>query len=678
MAATITQATPANAAVTEKRDFRQEVTDRIVAMLEKGVAPWQKPWNPAEASIGIPFNPTTDRAYRGGNAIHLMATAMNRGYGDPRWMTYKQASDRGWQVRRGEKGTQIEFWDVMPNRDAEPGTGNDGQQPDRRDNPETRLVHRVYTVFNATQIDGVPAHQPRQRTPFEVVQCGEKILENSGVVIRHDQAGCAFYNRSLDSIHLPPKEAFKDAAGYYGTALHELAHATGHPSRLNRSTLNESYRFGDVNYAKEELRAELASVFVAAERGIPHNPEQHAAYVGSWIKMLREDKNEIFRAAHDASRASDFLLSLERDRSRADEALGAGPGLDSAASPGAREPAYEQESANLQRDREDLSEEPSSEPVVGQAESDRLVKQVALKTWEAPEPLTPEDLIKAAGHVRAQGGTLIIHNNTYLSVENITKSHDNFTENLNALQGSSKTDHNKQSHALAAGRSFSQLIAALGLPRTAESLDVLKNPQPLTSDPMIRNSFLNGFGEGVRFGRTEQEDIYPGSPESIRSTAEREAFIQVMHRKLEGEFENTKVAAKFEPGSGTVNVEEKQTGAQRRTPIETKSPTTITNNEARTTNDELNVARGIAMHALGDSTRTVEAVVEAGSYRGMVLGETERYLIQRQSAGMAVLHDKNLLDGEPQVGGVFSINYSKGRGAVREFRERAKSNDRSR
>ena len=108
------------------------------------------------------------------------------------------------------------------------------------------------------------------------------------------------------------------------------AHWTGHPSRLDRPTLNASYQFGDTNYAKEELRAELASVFLAAERGIPHKPEQHAAYVGSWIKALRQDKNEIFRAAHDASAATDYLLALERDRSIAEESLAAGPafGLD--------------------------------------------------------------------------------------------------------------------------------------------------------------------------------------------------------------------------------------------------------------------------------------------------------------------------------------------------------------
>jgi antirestriction protein ArdC len=182
------------------------------------------------------------------------------------------------------------------------------------------------------------------------VQSGEKILENTGARVQHDQADRAFYSRSSDSIHLPPKDAFKDAAGYYGTALHELAHWTGHPSRLHRATLNESYRFGDSNYAKEELRAELASVFLAAERGIPHDPAQHAAYVGSWIKTLREDKNEIFRAAHDASAATDYLLSLERDRSIADESIAAGPTIESS---GSRVAVLEEETATLERDRED-------------------------------------------------------------------------------------------------------------------------------------------------------------------------------------------------------------------------------------------------------------------------------------------------------------------------------------
>jgi len=298
----------------EKRDHRREVTDSIIQMLEDGVAPWQKPWE----GSAMPFNPTTERPYRGGNALHLLATGMGREYADPRWMTYKQAADQGWQVRGGEKGTHIEFWEMKErSNEKDAGPDQNGGESPAKENGQ-RLIHRVYTVFNAKQIDGIPEYQPKQRTPFEAVQAGERILANSGARIEHDQRDDAFYNRRNDSIHLPPKDAFKDAPGYYGTALHELAHWTGHPSRLNRATLSESYRFGDLNYAKEELRAELASVFMAAELGVPHDPANHAAYVGSWIKALREDKNEIFRAAHEASIATDFVLSLDREVSRAE------------------------------------------------------------------------------------------------------------------------------------------------------------------------------------------------------------------------------------------------------------------------------------------------------------------------------------------------------------------------
>ncbi len=340
------------------RDFRQEVTDSILRMLENGVAPWQKPWESGATSLGIPMNPTTERSYRGGNAIHLMATALRNGYEDPRWMTYNQASEKGWQVRRGEKGTQIEFWDVKsgpdrPDAAQNRNAGESSAAENGQDKP--RLVHRVYTVFNGQQIERIPPYIPKQHTTFQAVHAGEQILKNSEARIAHDQADRAFYSREEDSIHLPPKNAFKDPAGYYGTALHELAHWTGHPSRLNRSTLNESYRFGNVSYAREELRAELASVFLAAERGIPHNPEQHAAYVGSWIKALQQDKNEIFRAAHDASRATDFLLSLERERSIADEELGVD--VDSPSSTAVSAATLEQETEEVHRDRERLEEE---------------------------------------------------------------------------------------------------------------------------------------------------------------------------------------------------------------------------------------------------------------------------------------------------------------------------------
>ncbi|MBV8820416.1 MAG: ArdC family protein, partial [Acidobacteriaceae bacterium] len=152
----------------ERRDFRQEVTDRIVNMLEEGVAPWQKPWEPGRASVGMPTNPTTDKTYRGGNAIHLMATGLRKGYEDPRWMTYKQAADQGWQVRKGEKGTQIEFWEVKPytrqrDNQEQPEGGDDRSSESK--SRGSRLIHRVYTVFNAKQIDGIPAYKSKEYTP---------------------------------------------------------------------------------------------------------------------------------------------------------------------------------------------------------------------------------------------------------------------------------------------------------------------------------------------------------------------------------------------------------------------------------------------------------------------------------------------------------------------------------
>jgi hypothetical protein len=177
---------------------------------------------------------------------------------------------------------------------------------------------------------GRTLHVPKQHTAFEAVEAGEQILQNSGAEIVYDQIDWAYYSRAEDRIHLPPRAAFKDAASFYGTALHELAHYSGHPSRLNRPTLTESYRFGDVNYAKEELRAELASLFLAAERGIPHDPAQHAAYVESWIEALARDKHEIFRAAHDASAAVDYLLGLERNRSVSTNQLRPEPILEAA------------------------------------------------------------------------------------------------------------------------------------------------------------------------------------------------------------------------------------------------------------------------------------------------------------------------------------------------------------
>jgi antirestriction protein ArdC len=324
-------------------------------------------------------------------------------------MTYKQASDNGWQVRGGEKGTQIEYWELKRAADkAEASRPDDAggkvSTGANSDPQKSRLVHRVYTVFNALQIQRIPPHTPKQPTTFEAVQAGEQILKNSGANIEHDQVDRAFYSRPEDSIHLPRKDSFKDAAGYYGTALHELAHWTGHPSRLDRSTLTESYRFGDVNYAKEELRAELASLFLAAQRGIPHDPEQHAAYVNSWIGALKRDNNEIFRAAHDASSAADFILGLERDKSIGEQELVNESVLVHGVSGSSPAIVLDQETERLHQDQERVEEK---QPDASRSASGTAILESADNASQRVAP-SRESTEYAAGY-EPGSGTVNVH-----------------------------------------------------------------------------------------------------------------------------------------------------------------------------------------------------------------------------------------------------------------------------
>lgn len=300
-----------------KRDFRQEATDLIVSMLEKGTAPWQRPWdkNVAATALAMPYNGATGRAYTGGNALYLMAKGMQQGYDDPRWMTYEQAQSKGWQVRKGEKATHVEFWQFEKTEKVkDPATGKEVEQRVKLDRP----IQRLYAVFNAKQIDGVPPLAPRQRETWQAIEAAERALKNSGAKINHGGTE-AFYHPGKDEITMPPKEAFPDQAAYYGTALHELAHWTGHESRLNRDGITGGHAFGSEGYAREELRAEMASVFMQAELGVPHDIERHAAYVDSWIAVLKKDKNELFRAAKDAGQAADYVIELSKHRELTNE-----------------------------------------------------------------------------------------------------------------------------------------------------------------------------------------------------------------------------------------------------------------------------------------------------------------------------------------------------------------------
>ncbi|MFC0983747.1 zincin-like metallopeptidase domain-containing protein [Pasteurella multocida] len=290
-----------------KKPFYKEVAEKLIEQLEKGVAPWQRGWS----GIGKPYNVSTGKSYRGANVINLASS----GYGDPRWMTYKQAQEVGAQVKKGEKGTKVQYWifeemQAVVDKDGNPKLDHNGKEMLERVRLERpKVINSV--VFNAEQIDGLPPLQKQQGNIWESIEKAETILKNSGANIEHKFQEQAYYQPSTDKIVLPTKEQFKSPEVYYGTALHELGHWTGHSSRLDRDL---SGSFGSQKYAREELRAEISSMMIEMEMGIPHDTDRHASYVQSWIKVLKEDPAEIIRASSDAEKIKDFVLSLSQNQ----------------------------------------------------------------------------------------------------------------------------------------------------------------------------------------------------------------------------------------------------------------------------------------------------------------------------------------------------------------------------
>ena len=288
------------------RDHYQEVTDRIIAALEAGTPPWRRPWDPEKAGgPAMPRNAATGQRYRGINVLTLGMSTLAFASGDPRWATYKQAEERGWQVRKGERGTTGYFFKRLELRDD--------TKPEGDDDAVKRIpLLRAFTLFHASQIDFIPDYVPPtiEEAPWRAPEAAEIIRANSGAVIRIG-GDRAFYSPSTDHIQMPPQSAFATAEGFCGTLIHEMGHWTGAPSRLNRDLRN---RFGSHDYAREELRAEIGQMMVCAELGISDcDFSNNAAYVASWLEKLRSDRKEIFRAAADAQRIADYLLAFHPD-----------------------------------------------------------------------------------------------------------------------------------------------------------------------------------------------------------------------------------------------------------------------------------------------------------------------------------------------------------------------------
>lgn len=298
-----------------KADVYTRVTDRIIAALETGVRPWLKPWSvPKEGrSTVLPLR-HNGTPYRGINILLLWGDAMEKGFTRNVWMTFKQAEERGAHVRKGEHGSLV----VYADRATKTETNEMGEETERAFG-----FMKAYTVFNVEQIEGLgdaftaPLAPKDDGHTVELIEKAEAFFAGTEAVFRHGGIR-ALYAPGPDVIQLPPPQAFRDAESYAAIKAHELIHWTGHQSRMAREF---GKRFGDRAYAFEELVAEMGAAFLCADLGIAPEPrEDHAAYLASWLKVLKEDKRAIFSAAAHAQRAADFLHGLQQTEGSGEEA----------------------------------------------------------------------------------------------------------------------------------------------------------------------------------------------------------------------------------------------------------------------------------------------------------------------------------------------------------------------
>ena len=304
-----------------KKTVREEFADKFIKMLESDKPlSWTQGWSTGN-SYQPPYNGESGRRYNGINRFILMIKSLERGYDDPRWYTFNQVTKMdGCSVQKGEKATPVEYWAMFDTVEKKSMNLSEYQQflkehPDRKED-EFNLYVKTAHIFNAAQINGLQPLPVAEQHEFEPHLLAEEAIKtmSENMEVRLTYGGDqAYYSPISDSIHLPRRESFFSEAEYVGTTLHELAHATGAPSRLDRPLAALSAdREG---YAKEELVAEIASTFCSAELGV-EMPESvvnnHLSYVASWIKAIKDDNNVLFHAIKEADRAADYLMEQGR------------------------------------------------------------------------------------------------------------------------------------------------------------------------------------------------------------------------------------------------------------------------------------------------------------------------------------------------------------------------------
>ena len=297
-----------------RTNIYDEVTAKIVRELEAGRFPWAQPWaargEPATIAAGLPKNAQTGRAYSGINILLLWGAAIDNGFSDQTWLTFKQAKALGGSVMKGERGAMVVYADKFIPRDEQERAAKDGD--------EASFVPflKRYTVFNAAQCEGLAEELTAGAKPLpkcDAIPRAENLIKATGADFRIG-GDRAFYVPSQDFIRVPPQPAFFEQINYYRTCFHELGHWTGHASRLNREFKG---RYGSHAYAREELVAEMASAFICASLSITPTV-RHADYLGAWLEVLKEDNRAIFNAASLASKAAEFILAFENPAPDAD------------------------------------------------------------------------------------------------------------------------------------------------------------------------------------------------------------------------------------------------------------------------------------------------------------------------------------------------------------------------
>lgn len=270
------------------------ITEQVIKALETGTAPWQRPW-----ASELPMNLISQKEYRGLNVFTLAMA----GYASRYWLSYRQALKLGGHVRKNEKGSPVVFWQV-------------GEE---KLNAKTGKLSRAFllrhsTVFNLNQCDDLDlpksVFEHAKKDPFQAIEAAESIVAKMPNPPKFEQSGSAWYRPSTDTVGLPARETFHTPAGFYSTAFHELAHSTGHTSRLHRPDFDNPMHFGSETYSREELCAELTASYLAGVCGIERETlPNSSSYLANWIKVLRGDSRLIVGASSQAQKASDFILN---------------------------------------------------------------------------------------------------------------------------------------------------------------------------------------------------------------------------------------------------------------------------------------------------------------------------------------------------------------------------------